>query len=574
MAPTPTSPEAVNINDATIASHVPDSHTRRYDRQLRLWAASGQSALESARVLVLSGTATSAQALKNLVLPGIGTYTVLDAESVSPEDAGNNFFVTHKSIGTSRAEEVAKLLGELNENVIGKADTRGLAKVLAEDPNSLRDYTLIIAHNIPEAQLNQVSGIVWGDMSYPPLIVVKTAGFLAEFSVQLHEHTIVDAHTDDLPSYRLDKAFPALLKHSVELNFDALDVTDHGHIPYFIILVRALHDWKSQHQGKPPAYKELKEFKANIEAMKKKSDEENFEEAVAQVFKAYRETTVPSSVQELFSDPACVNVTANSTPFFLMLHALSIFVSPSNSSQLHPPNVLPLSPTLPDIKADTANYIHLQSLYKAQANAEKAEFVQILRDVCAKAGVQTEVPTVLIDEFVKNCHQLRVLKGKRAGAEGEDNEKLMEAIQTNPSQVATHLAFNALYAFHTASTSGSSQSGWPEPGSEADLAALMNLVDARLKAAGFTHPPEEEEDENALIDEAATGPANVSFKKHLENAVGELVRAPTAELPTTAALVGGLVAQEAIKLITRQYVPIEGICVIDLISSTTGCIRL
>lgn len=39
-------------------------------------------------------------------------------------------------------------------------------------------------------------------------------------------------------------------------------------------------------------YKELEEFKDQIRAMKKKSDEENFDEAVSQVFKAYRETTV------------------------------------------------------------------------------------------------------------------------------------------------------------------------------------------------------------------------------------------------------------------------------------------
>jgi hypothetical protein len=36
-------------------------------------------------------------------------------------------------------------------------------------------------------------------------------------------------------------------------------------------------------------------------------------------------------------------------------------------------------------------------------------------------------------------------------------------------------------------------------------------------------------------------------------------------LPTTAALVGGLVAQEGIKLITNQYGPLNGTCVVDLV---------
>jgi amyloid beta precursor protein binding protein 1 len=46
-------------------------------------------------------------------------------------------------------------------------------------------------------------------------------------------------------------------------------------------------------------------------------------------------------------------------------------------------------------------------------------------------------------------------------------------------------------------------------------------------------------------------------------------RAPTADLPTAAAFLGGLVAQETIKMITKQYVPVKGYCTIDLISSET-----
>jgi amyloid beta precursor protein binding protein 1 len=48
------------------------------------------------------------------------------------------------------------------------------------------------------------------------------------------------------------------------------------------------------------------------------------------------------------------------------------------------------------------------------------------------------------------------------------------------------------------------------------------------------------------------------------------VRAPTADLPNTAAFVGGVIAQEAIKMITKQYVPQRGYCAIDLVQTWTG----
>lgn len=84
---------------------------------------------------------------------------------------------------------------------------------------------------------------------------------------------------------------------------------------------------------------------------------------------------------------------------------------------------------------------------------------------------------------------------------------------TNPSQVATHLAFNALFAFEA------SNKRTPVPGSEQDLGALNALVDTRLKTAGYV---EEQADESAQVDEAATGSTDLKFTQHLENALGEL----------------------------------------------------
>jgi molybdopterin/thiamine biosynthesis adenylyltransferase len=90
-----------------------------------LWAASGQSALESSRILVLSASATSTSILKNLVLPGIGHFTILDSEAVTSDDAGNNFFLEGlDSVGKNRAEEAVRLLREMNESVSGDANTQ------------------------------------------------------------------------------------------------------------------------------------------------------------------------------------------------------------------------------------------------------------------------------------------------------------------------------------------------------------------------------------------------------------------------------------------------------------------
>jgi amyloid beta precursor protein binding protein 1 len=115
----------------------PSDKEKKYDRQLRLWAASGQQALEDAHILLLnSGSGTvGVEALKNLVLPGkrnyhlgatwliciqgIGQFTISDAAIVTESDLGVNFFLDEDSLGNSRAECCVKLLQELNPDVKG-----------------------------------------------------------------------------------------------------------------------------------------------------------------------------------------------------------------------------------------------------------------------------------------------------------------------------------------------------------------------------------------------------------------------------------------------------------------------
>lgn len=114
----------------------PSSKERKYDRQLRLWAASGQQALEGSRVLLVNSDGpwgnkstgvpgvAGVETLKNLVLPGIGGFTIVDPALVTEPDLGINFFVENESLGKSRAKETCRLLKELNPDVEGNFESK------------------------------------------------------------------------------------------------------------------------------------------------------------------------------------------------------------------------------------------------------------------------------------------------------------------------------------------------------------------------------------------------------------------------------------------------------------------
>jgi amyloid beta precursor protein binding protein 1 len=64
----------------------------KYDRQLRLWGANGQKALMSSNVLLINPQencrAVGSETLKNLCLPGLGKFTIMDSFAVGPKDLG------------------------------------------------------------------------------------------------------------------------------------------------------------------------------------------------------------------------------------------------------------------------------------------------------------------------------------------------------------------------------------------------------------------------------------------------------------------------------------------------------
>lgn len=162
-----------------------------------------------------------------------------------------------------------------------------------------------------------------------------------------------------------------------------------------------------------------------MRALRRKPDEENFDEAEAQAWRVWAEPAVPSDIAALFTLPALsgadapLSETTPNTAFHALLHALAAFVRSERG-----PGTLPLSGALPDMRTDTTSYVRLQTIYKDRARVEKALFGALLAEECP--DVAPHVDSEELDTFVKNAHHVRVLRGRRWGAWAADRAAVGE----------------------------------------------------------------------------------------------------------------------------------------------------
>lgn len=70
-------------------------------------------------------------------------------------------------------------------------------------------------------------------------------------------------------------------------DLDGLDQTDHGQVPFVVVLLKYVEKWKEEDASiqLPLSYKQRKELESKIRADKKTPDEENFDEAIANAWR-------------------------------------------------------------------------------------------------------------------------------------------------------------------------------------------------------------------------------------------------------------------------------------------------
>ncbi|PWW78616.1 hypothetical protein C7212DRAFT_350713 [Tuber magnatum] len=546
------------------SSGAPSSKEKKYDRQLRLWGANGQNRLEQAHIALFGATATGCEVMKNLILPGIGRFTVIDDKLVEEADLGVNFFLDQDNLGQPRADRAATLLGELNPDVAGGFRIDSLENILSNTPGLLDPRTtefthLLLMSPVPTPLLFRLPTEI-------PTFFVHSLGFITSLRIHTPTHTIIETHPDSLVDLRLFNPWPELLELALERT-STLDVPEseggmsdhqHGHVPYVLLLLKYLEDWKQSHEGHlPGSYSEKALFKSMVmDGMRTNvpgGSEENYVEAVRAVMGDLRTAQLFNGTKEVLNDPKCQNITSQTDEFWIIARAVKDFADSNNG-------LLPLSGAMPDMKAESHGYVALQNIYRAKAHSDAAAVEGIVRGHMNRVQhpKRNQIDRDTIQLFCRHANFLRRLNYRSIADEfSHCNEEHKRAVLTalgdwdaEGSLIHDYIALRAYQEFYTSHGRAPGDTG--HESCEDEYREIRRIICQYLKDVGYTE----------------------GVPERCEKVAKEIVRAGGGELHVTASIAGGIVAQEMIKIITRQYVPINNTVIFDGIASRTQTFEL
>jgi len=520
----------------------------KYDRQLRLWGAGGQKLLAESHLLVLGSSALATETLKNLVLPGeflllhhiscclnrisgVGKFTIVDNKNVSHADIKNNFFVTADSLNQSRAKVTSELISELNPDVTGfyihpNTDTCSWFKDLKKE--DILKYSLVIVSGMVEMDMLSLEEKVYSLNMNVPLMFIRTYGFMGECRVVTMCHCVIESKPSPAGAIdiRLANPFPALADYARSITTATMDQKQYKHTPYVVLLLKYAEEWKKNH-GLPTSTNDKKAFREGIRLLARQpwGMEENLAEAYDNAYMAYTPRGVPQDVSNLFSIAQSEHHNQSNSPFntkfWIMVQALHLFVS--NEGQL------PLSGSLPDMTATTELFVELQGIYRHQALLDLTSMTNRVNEIIAKVGTSISLSDAELQIFCKNAYDLQYYHTRRLR---EEYTSLKSGLQSDIEESIEDFGIQSpiyFYFMRRACDLFFKNKG-AFPSDSSDAMELLELCESILDQLGISN----------------VVPVEISHAK-------EMIRYCGCELHNVAALIGGVAAQEAVKLVTHQY---------------------
>ncbi len=501
---------------------------QRYDRGIRIWGAEGQASLEQSTVCLLNASATGAEALKNLVLGGINSFTIVDDREVTEADMGSNYMLYPSSLGKSRAQTVTEAVKELNELVAGSFVEENARTIIQNNPDFFKSFSIVIATQLREQDAVGLDAICRGcDI---PVVYAKSYGLVGTVRNSIREHRVIDSKPDSVvQDFRFGRPWPELVKLAEGIDLPAMEPAEHSHVPYGMLLVKASTEYFRRRGSTevPSSMPERAEYREIVKSWQQTIDgcpipEENFEEALSNLNKVWAPEAVPSDALRILNDREALEATEDSEPFWIVCAALKRFYDEEQA--------LPVCPTLPDMHSSTNSYLALLNVYRARFDFEVSRVCQFAH------AINPSISSELVRNMCLNARVLRVIRPKALYPvhEMELTPRLKEMIASEGDRYSAAIFFFLRYAdayFEEHSR---------YPGAEMDGKAADTEEDTRNMCILLANIPGINED-----------------------MIGELVRCGGVELHCIASIVGAVASQEVIKLLTHQMVPICGTLVYD-----------
>ena len=105
--------------------------------------------INKSRIICFGSDGLASEALKNLVLSGVGNITIVDNAISNHKDLRENFFINKNDVDNSknRAEAVLKNLLELNEDCMGNSINISIKEFLSKEAIQIQKFDIILSSN-------------------------------------------------------------------------------------------------------------------------------------------------------------------------------------------------------------------------------------------------------------------------------------------------------------------------------------------------------------------------------------------------------------------------------------------
>lgn len=366
----------------------------RYDRQLRLWGPDGQERLSGARICCIGGNVVNTEILKSLLLPGIGSFTIVDNSVVDEQDISTNFMIPGDALGSMRGQVLLEQLTSLNADVKSKS-------WLKEQPCDFSEYDIVLAPSISYSS----------NSSIRTLVVAQSVGFYGRVSIfPSKTHLVIASDSPTIPDYRIRNPWNELKGYCGKGFSGDVDVS---HIPFLVQLIKAVSGIGSHQIDRDGLLNRLHAFgDSTCRASQEARDHIYLVTALKRDEEVHANLkTIVETLESVQYDEKLVH------DVVLILEAVLLFYEKHE--------VMPLSVnSLPDMTTHTSSFTELNRLYKEKFLKDVTEVVRLVKQHLH--GDKVDVS--LVDTIVKNLRQIRLFEINKPEGDLPDEDGSMVEI--------------------------------------------------------------------------------------------------------------------------------------------------